>query len=441
MKIFVFIKRFKVTVILSGIILLSICFILAFPFLLYVKCIFSGIDTSYLKMLKVPVELRVGSIFNIEKKPTDLDEYWKIIHFSNFEIPIPIYHTKIDSIPIVEDMSPSTGKNFGIDYKDKNGDTLFSFQLDRIGKIDLMLAEDKLFALPLFKHLIEEITFQKKWEDLFIKDISPQALISVGTRNMTLFELFNATLKQRYFSFVYSLYIAKQRQKLFPFNTKDFSFYFEKNLGIVSMKDIVIRNKNKVLDLKYNAEEIFIWVEGVYYVFKIQTRTDDQLAESFRSRFFEYLKFRQSQKESSVYLYNEYKVLPFAEKIQQPGFLYLYASWSHDLENKKILREMIQFLERGERNLLFLQPLYKYAYKHYQTNFSKIDERLQESAEEHLERMKKEELENDLLKAEKIKIDSHGNFSSEDAKVQYNLDNAKTNKEKLQEEEDILISE
>ena len=55
----------------------------------------------------------------------------------------------------------------------------------------------------------------------------------------------------------------------------------------------------------------------------------------------------------------------YQSRIDQEGMIYLLATWSHIPNDKNVIREMIQFLEKGKGNLLFLQPLYNYSYKKF----------------------------------------------------------------------------
>ena len=93
-------------------------------------------------------------------------------------------------------------------------------------------------------------------------------------------------------------------------------------------------------------------------------------------------------------LYGEYRHLPFEKRKSQAGMLYLFTAWTHQLDNKKYLREMIQFLERGKEHEQQLKPLYKYGFDRYGTSFSmKIENRKNlETAHERLKRKSEEEI-------------------------------------------------
>ena len=74
--------------------------------------------------------------------------------------------------------------------------------------------------------------------------------------------------------------------------------------------------------------------------------------------------------------------------------LYLFAAWTHQMDDKKFLKEMIQFLERGREHKNQLKPLYKYSFERYGTSFSLKDENRKnlETAHERLKRKAEEEM-------------------------------------------------
>lgn len=144
--------------------------------------------------------------------------------------------------------------------------------------------------------------------------------------------------------------------------------------------------------------------------------------------------------DSSVPVYSEYRELSYNRRVDQEGMLYLFAAWSHEFKKREFLKEMIQFLERGEEKTMQLAPLYKFAYKKFGSTFS-LKDKLKEDAKSRLERKIKEELEEELRreKLNNAEIDD-SRFENDEIKIEYFLDKAKEGKDS-DENEDVLVVE
>ena len=152
--------------------------------------------------------------------------------------------------------------------------------------------------------------------------------------------------------------------------------------------------------------------------------------------------YKASSVDSAIPIYAQYKNISYNRRIDQQGMTYLYAAWSHDLNNREYVRVIIMFLERGKSNLKFLKPFYEYAYKRFGSNLSSGNDALMETAEEKLKRRVKEELEEEVKKEEQKKnAQFEGNFGSPEEKIKYYLQKAKENKVNSDDKEKVLIQE
>jgi hypothetical protein len=178
------------------------------------------------------------------------------------------------------------------------------------------------------------------------------------------------------------------------------------------------------LDERYTEEELWVVHNAVVYPIRLRTANWDPLALAVRERFLQTLQYSQTEEKSSQSIYSEYKTLPYAKKIDQEGMIHLYSAWSHNIDNERFLKEMIQFLERGKNNQWSLSSLYDFALKKYGSGFSTKNLEL-ESPEEALRRKMAEELEAERKHASESAIEVEEQFDNGEEKIDYFLKRAK----------------
>jgi hypothetical protein len=151
------------------------------------------------------------------------------------------------------------------------------------------------------------------------------------------------------------------------------------------------------------------------------------------------LSYKASAKEDSIQIYNEYKKLNYEQRVDQEGMIYLFAAWTHNIDNESFLREMIKFLERGNDNNIHLQPLYEFAYKKYGSNYSDDVGNRKETAQKRLERKTKEELEKEIETERKRNVENiEGSFSSDEDKIKFFLQKAKDDGGNIDDKDNVL---
>ena len=134
-----------------------------------------------------------------------------------------------------------------------------------------------------------------------------------------------------------------------------------------------------------------------------------------------------------------FKGLGYDRQIDQEGMMYLLSAWTHSPNNKDYIREMIAYLERGERTQRQLESLYAYAYSRYGETFStKGVEGLQIS--DNLDFQRKLELEKkadeEKLKNKKIVIEEKK--LTKEQELELMLKRAKRDKRKLKKNRMII---
>jgi len=222
---------------------------------------------------------------------------------------------------------------------------------------------------------------------------------------------------------VYDLFILKSRERFFPIDTQEIRYWIKKDFGIAEVTDKETKlGKPK----QFREEYIFILHENRVYRILLRTRLEDYMAERYRQNFLNTLEFKASHGDSSIGLYSAFQKLSYRDKLSPTGFTYLFAALSHKKTSREFLREMIQFLERGKNDRVFLTPLYNYAYEIYGSSFSKDLQKLKESQAEKLKRKIGEETQelSNQLKNEDF-VDQRESFKNNDEKVKFYLQKAK----------------
>ncbi len=104
---------------------------------------------------------------------------------------------------------------------------------------------------------------------------------------------------------------------------------------------------------------------GVVYSYLIVTEKKNNESELLRYKFLREISFRPGSESLAGIIYKEFKALPYKKKAGHEGMLYLLSAYSHQMDNKGFLKEMIFYLERGEFNQKQIRPLYEYASERY----------------------------------------------------------------------------
>jgi hypothetical protein len=384
------------------------------PYHIYTLTLTEGVNTRFLKMDPTKSVFYDGSVTEVKKvtNMNDVDLY-QTFHFSHFEIPMPINHPVFSLIPMIkiESFIPRLGARF---QNPKNIE-LFSFMLERAYQFETTTDQQKLFILPFFKNYISRKSSDEIWADIFQKKISLPS-----NEGKSFLSSLSVLKDVSYKDLVYNLFILYNRRFVLPANTQKFSFYKERNIGIVELTSE---------DPAILVERVFVIEKGLVYPVVIRTRKDDLGANNFRTKFLSEIKYKTSNTDSAISIYARYKQIPYVYRVDQQGMTYLYSAWSHDLNNRDFIRVIVLFLERGKSNLKYLKPFYEFAYKKFGSSLSSDSGYLNETAPEALKRKISEQLTNEVKAGagrDTSKFD--GEFATPEDKIKFNLQKAKDKK-------------
>lgn len=421
----------KILLLTIGLFLIAVAaglFVIA-PYHIYTLTLTEGVNTRFLLMNPSRSVFYDGQEFEFFSKEENLSEdgsLYKVFHFSNFQMPLPLNHPSFSIIPSIE--IESTGPRLGGHFLDGRNNELFSFMIEKTYKFETVSGDQKLFSLPIFRNHIQRKTDEEVWRDLFSKKLSLPSNIG-----KSFYESLMELREVSYSDLVYNLYVLYNRSHLFPKNIKRISFDAKSGNGLVEIASS---------DPRFRVERLYLIDKGIIYSITIKTNIGNIVAENFRSKLLRETIYKGSTIDSAIPIYAQYKSITYSNRIDQQGMTYLFAAWSHDLINREYVRVIILFLERGKQNLKYLKPFYEYAYKKFGSNLSGTSEILLETAEEKLKRKLKEELENEIKKEEMLnKPKFEGSFNSPDEKIKFYLQKAKENKNNSDDLEKVLIQE
>lgn len=329
----------KLVIASSGILaflILAAGLLLASPYYFYHKVVTENYRSKWYFLENYRPEL-VTPAPKVELKVPELgsEELWQNYHFKDTVIPLPVRNPLYYVAPIMS-YDEKTKKSrlgmmiYGTGYR----------EMSKIYFVNNMLMSSEtrsqeLFKLPLAKNIIQGTSEEKVWKDIFEKDLSD----------------WNVAFSQM----IYNLYLLQLRSKLFPEGMVSFSA-LDENTGIIKLKS---PNKDYVHEL------VMTRTRGVVYSYLIVTEKNNNESELLRYKFLREISFRPGSESLAGIIYKEFKALPYEKKIGHQGMLFLLSAYSHQMDNKAFLKEMIFYLERGDFNQKQIRPLYEYAAKRY----------------------------------------------------------------------------
>jgi len=400
--------------------LASASFLGAFaPYHFYNRALYSGMESKFFSVEKTSDIIHKGSYYNIDPMKSvssEATDLWEVFHFSEFEIPLPVRHPMFVMIPLIEYRRDRP--ILGAKFKTRGGTEVSSFKVLESFKFDRRVEHHKIFELPFFKNYLLKIEDKVLWKDLFTKDLN------LPKGNFKDKEYWKKLWNISYQELVYNLYILQMRSEFFPKNARNLSYYTNKSFGVIHLVD-----EAKVdlgLEELFRSELIYVYRDGFIHKLLLRSRFENVIGDSIRKRIMNALEYKANDEASAIEIYARYKALSYYKRVSQEGMIYLYSGWSHVTDKKEFMKEMIQFLERGNNSYEYLAPLYRYSFKKFGTNFSILKDNLKESEAEKLKRKTLEEEKNQDEKITNTQTsDVEGEFESEDKKVEFFLKKAK----------------
>lgn len=371
------------------------------PYYFYSKILNNNFYSDWYSLTNFKEEyLRPQGELSIEESTLGNGNLWKQFHLIDVLIPLPVRNPFYYASPVLKYIPGEKRTEIGLKIYDNNEREISKLYFMQNKLFPSDLNGQKLFQLPIVKKHLKSISQEKIWKDLFTKKL--------GEWNIPFDDM------------AYNLYLLHLRAKLLP--DKFLSFGFVKNT-----KTAVIELESKNKD--YITELILTKSRGVIYSFVLISERENEESQQIRYKLLKETQFQGGSIHLSKIIYREFKALSYDRQIDQEGMLYLLSAWTHNPKNKDFLKEMIFYLERGQRTQRQLESLYKYAYSRYGKTFTTKDVagviinknlRLQQNLE--LEKNANEEkLNNQVIKIEPKKL-------TKEEEVQLMLKKAKRNK-------------
>lgn len=274
----------------------------------------------------------------------DFSALWREFHLRDVVVPLPAGHPMFQTIPLIEPRPETDEALLGVLFRAPTGREMARVYLLKNGTWNDHLDDQELFQLPVVKRELRKYTPEQVWKDVFTRDITGWEL--------------------PWQQMAYNLYILNLRASILPANMVS---YVMLEGGQKALIEVESKNKD------YRTELIYEFDRGLMLSYLLISELGNTDSQDLRSRFLDKISFRTTSKELGPIIYNEFKQLAFNRQTDQEGMLYLFSAWSHDLQQADMLKEMIYFLERGEKNHAQLKPLYRFALQKYNKTFTSRD--------------------------------------------------------------------
>ncbi len=290
---------------------------------------------NYKKMFLVPTPL--GEIPPYQE---DYVQLWREFPVGNTLIPLPTRHPFYEVLPIIEQKGKPTTPQLGVILQDPAGR-----EISRIYTLPNRLYQDhsqgqELFKLPFVRKKILDKNLDELWKDIFTYQI----------------EIKDKPIAQM----IYDLYILHLRSKILPEETLRY--------GIINENQAMIELSPQ--DKDYRVELVLNQTSGSIFSYIVKTEVNKAESTKLRAKYLQSISFTPIDESVGKMLYTEFKGLNYARQVDQEGMLYLFSAWSQNTDNVEMLKEIINYLERGQNNKAQLNTMYKYAYKRYAKTFT-----------------------------------------------------------------------
>ncbi len=288
------------------------------------------------KLLLTPSELE-----EIPPYQEDYTQLWKEFPLRNCVIPLPTRHPMYMTLPIVEANGKTGMPQFGIILQNPAGREVI-----RIYTLPNRLYQDysqgqELFKLPFVRNRILNKNLDELWKDIFSYKI----------------EVKKKPLDQM----IYDLYLLHVRSKFLPKDTLRYGLIKD---GKQAMVELVSPDKD------YKVELVLTQESGSIFSYIIRTEVNKPESMKLRAKFLHNISFTSVDESIGRLLYTEFKQLNYARQVDSEGMQYLFSAWSQNPEGLELLKEMINYLERGAHNKKPLKVFYTYSFKRYGKTFS-----------------------------------------------------------------------
>lgn len=324
-----------IIIIMGGVVLVS-------PYYYYSKIIKENYTSSWYSLIGRQKNINIPSkeiVADFSKLGND--DLWQKFHFMDVVLPLPVKNPFFFVSPVLKYSKETTQTEFGLKLYggDEREIAKIYFMTNRIFPSEINA--QRFFQLPLVKKQLKATAKTKIWKDIFT--------LPINEWNIPFADM------------AYNLYILHLRAKILPEQFQSFSMVKGTETAIIEMESI---NKD------YTTEILLTNKDGVIYSFVLLTEKNNNESQLVRYKLLKEVEFRSGSHYLANILYKEFKGLTYQEQVDHTGMLMLLSAWTHDMNQKEYIREMIESLEKGERNQRQLEALYAYAAERYGTTFT-----------------------------------------------------------------------
>ncbi len=329
--------------ILLGISVSAVGLILVSPYYYYSKIIKNEYQSNWYSHPAFKKSFLTPSD-EVEGSSSDLgnSDLWQKFHFMDVEIPMPVHNPFFYVAPVLSFDKKTKSTNFGIRLYSEGDREISKIFFIRNRLFPDALKSQRLFKLPLIKKELKKYSKEQIWKDLFTKKI----------------ENWNIPFSKM----LYNLYLIQLRSKVLPDKFKSYSLVKDTSTAIIELESL---NKD------YTTEMILTYSRGLIYSFLLLTEKDNKESALVRYKFLNEVSFQGGSRRLAQILYLEFKGLNYKDQLDHKGMLYLLSAWTHEMNESNYIREMIENLEKGNKNQRQLENLYRYALDRYGKTFTR----------------------------------------------------------------------
>ena len=312
-------------------------YIVDFPYYKYSKWVAGKGNDHYFEITDFrDIYLNPPALDSIPSYKEDYVQLWKEFPIRNSLVPMPTRHPMFQTVPIIEMNGKSGTPHFGMIIQDPSGREISRFYTlpNRLYKDHSQGQE--IFKLPYVRNRLLKKNLNDVWRDIFS--------YKIDIKDKPIDEM------------IYELYIVHLRSQILPKETVRYGLIKE---GKQALIELLSKDKDYIVELVLTMDSGSIFS----YILKTEKTKPESL--KLRAKFLHAIDFSPLDEANSRFLYTEFKQLNYARQIDQEGMLYLFSAWSQNPDNLELLKEMINYLERGQNNKKQLKSLYSYSFKRY----------------------------------------------------------------------------
>jgi hypothetical protein len=312
-------------------------YIVDFPYYKYSKWVVGKGNDHYFEITNFrEMYLNPPLLDTIPIYKEDYVQLWKEFPLRNSLIPMPTRHPMFQTVPIIEMNGKSGTPFFGMIIQDPSGR-----EISRFYTLPNRLYQDQsqgqeIFKLPYVRNRILQKNLNEVWKDIFSYKI----------------EIKDKPIDEM----IYDLYIVHLRSQILPKETVRYGLIKEGKQALIELLST---------DKDYIVELVLTMDSGSIFSYILKTEKTKSESIKLRAKFLDAIDFSPIDEANGRFLYTEFKQLNYARQIDQEGMLYLFSAWSQNPDNLELLKEMINYLERGQNNKKQLKSLYAYSFKRY----------------------------------------------------------------------------